>query len=106
MARYALNIADLTILPKLPVSLMVAPHIQDREIANSDHRLLDECAVVLECPEEQASAICVLCATQLSKDAPYACRFYKEGSRGGWHKLTKSEVVKLDRELRMKGVAE
>ncbi len=95
MPSYALNVADLTMLPELPVSLLVAPHIQSRNMVNGNGNRLDEAAVVLECPEKQAVAICALCATKLSDKAQYPCRIYRKVAHHAWYKLTKSEVQKM-----------
>jgi len=91
----------------MPVQMMLGPVIQHHEMVNANPRRVDEGAVVLECADTRAQAICVFCARELSdhKQATlgYSCRVYREGSRGGWRKLTAADIQQLERELVEKG---
>lgn len=88
--RIALNVADLTRYgDDVAVSLMIAPVIQSRQIVNVNPRVLDEGAVILECPNERAQAIVtwIRRALDIKHKVTYPCRAYQEGAGGGWSKL-------------------
>jgi hypothetical protein len=89
--NYAVNILDMTdnVFDAGPLNmagLMVSPVTTHRRTVEISSKNVDEIGVVLECDDERAKAIIYL----LNKHT--LVRAYKRGPRGGWSRITKSEI--------------
>lgn len=84
---YAVNIADLTRYDPITTGCLVAPVIQGRQIVRTDPKVFDGAGVLLECKDEQATAVIEVLRLQDTKAKRYACRAWKQGPKGGWNKV-------------------
>lgn len=76
----AVNVADMT-MPRNRFALewLVGPVIPNRQVVNTGGDRGDADAVVLECPDDQAEAIC-----EVLRRGGYMVRCYTRGTKGGW----------------------
>ena len=91
--RYAVNIADLARLEEIPRLCLMAPVVQSRTTIRAEPGMIDGAAIVLECPERQAAAICDLVRDLDVRAKRYETRCYIEGKRGGWHRMKRRERI-------------
>jgi len=82
---YSINIVDLEMVPKIPKLYMIAPVCPHRDTVTVEKGRIDGIALVIECGDEQASAIVEWLHTMVKTPRPVRC--YKRGSRGGWSKV-------------------
>jgi len=89
MSAYAANIADLTELSKNDpiLTMVIMPHVAYTDIVEAEHGKVAGIghAAIMNCPEEQASAIIEIARKKYAK---YALRFYfSKTGKGGWKRL-------------------
>jgi hypothetical protein len=77
---YAVNVADMT-MPhnRFALQWLVGPIIPSRQVVSTGSDSNDRDAVVLECPDDQAEAIC-----EVLRRGGYMVRCYTRGTKGGW----------------------
>jgi len=80
--RYAVNVADMA-YPDVAAlaSIALGPFVAKREVVSCG-AAIDNMAVVLECDEKRAKALCEVLNMKGRK-----IRCYAEGPRGGWSRL-------------------
>jgi hypothetical protein len=83
MAKYAVNIADLTKAP-LVGHWLVGPVIPSKRIVQAEKDRLDGAAVVLECSAERAEAIVRLIQTKYRR---HQLRCYVSKTGRGWKRV-------------------
>lgn len=94
MTRYAINVCDMTYSDlDVPVVFMVGPVVKTQELVLVNPGTVDSRAVVLECPEPQALAICEF-MQKAGRDRKRLVRCYQEGPRGGWKELPRNKKEK------------
>lgn len=92
MIRFAVNICDCTYdNVQTMAALMMTPVTPKRIIVRGEKGRVDSDAVVLECEEKRAKAICqVLRMKTIQNGRKVRC--YVEGARGGWRDVKDSDL--------------
>ena len=93
---YAVNVLDLTLLPRLIVQLLLTDFASEGyRIVDVERGRLDGMAVVLNGPAAQdpqrVAALVDLLVTTVSRRAGRPIRVYRQGPRGGWTRVRKEE---------------
>ena len=84
----ALNIADCTRYDEIIRSMMLAPHMQQRQTIDPEPKNLDGDCIVLSCEQVQAEGIVTFLRDVVDKrQRQYPVRAYRRGSRGGWRRF-------------------
>ena len=84
---YAINVCD-SYRPELqtPMQFMVGPVVPNRTRIRPNKNAIDTDAVLLECSDSQALAICEF-MQKAAKDRGLLLRCYTQGPKGGWKEM-------------------
>ena len=90
--NYAINICDLEKIPDIPRRWMIGPVCPHGDTIQVQKDYIDGTALLLECPDDQAQAICDIIRFGLGQlPGDISIRCYQQGSRGGWKKIPRTK---------------
>lgn len=98
--NYAINVADLT-RHAVITPILLGPVTQNRITANAEPKMMDGMALVLQCDEKRARAICQILRDHDDRLKQYRTRVYiqKNPPGGAWTKVKNTAILVSKKEL-------